>query len=105
SSATLWPPNHQMVAIKVTAVASDLVGVTSLKIVNVTSSEPDNGLGDGDTPNDIQITGDLTVNLRAERGGGGDGRIYTITVEARDAAGNASTKICTVSVPKSQGKK
>jgi hypothetical protein len=103
SSATLWPPNHQMVAIKVTAVAADLVGVTSLKIVNVTSSEPDNGLGDGDTANDIQVTGDLTLNLRAERAGNGPGRVYTITVEARDAAGNASTKTCTVSVPKSQG--
>ncbi|MBI5771989.1 MAG: putative Ig domain-containing protein [Verrucomicrobia bacterium] len=103
SSATLWPPNHQMVAIKVTAVATDLVGVTSLKIIGVTSSEPDNGLGDGDTANDIQITGNLTVSLRAERAGNGPGRTYTITVEAKDAAGNASTRTCTVSVPKSQG--
>lgn len=105
SSGTLWPPNHQMVPISISAVASDLVGVASLKIVSVTSSEPDNGLGDGDTANDIQITGDLTVNLRAERGGKGNGRTYTITVEASDAAGNTTTKTCTVSVPKSQGKK
>lgn len=105
STATLWPPNHQMVAINVNAVASDVVGIASLKIVNVTSSEPDNGLGDGDTPNDIQITGDLTLNLRAERSGKGSGRVYTITVEARDAAGNPSTKTCTVSVAKSQGGK
>ncbi|HVS51711.1 MAG TPA: MBG domain-containing protein [Opitutaceae bacterium] len=105
SSATLWPPNHQMVPITVSVAASDLVGVTSLKIISVTSSEPDNGLGDGDTAGDIQITGNLTVNLRAERSGNGDGRTYTITVQAADAAGNLSTpKTCTVSVPKSQGK-
>jgi hypothetical protein len=104
SSATLWPPNHQMVAISVNAVASDLAGLASLKIIHVTSSEPDNGLGDGDTPNDSQITGNLTVNLRAERSGNGNGRTYTITVEAKDAAGNATTRTCTVSVPKSQGK-
>ncbi|MSO60843.1 MAG: hypothetical protein EXQ50_01915 [Acidobacteria bacterium] len=104
NAPTLWPPNHKMVAVTVSALASDLVGVSSLKIINVTSSEPDNGLGDGDTAGDIVITGPLSVNLRAERAGKGNGRIYTITVEARDAAGNASTKTCTVFVPKSQGK-
>ena len=105
SSATLWSPNHKMVPITLSASTADAVGVTSLKIVSVTSNEPDNGLGDGDTAGDTQITGDLTVNLRAERGGKGNGRIYTITVEAADAAGNTSTLTCTVSVPKSQGKK
>lgn len=103
STATLWPPNHKLVPIALTASATDAVGVTSLKIISVTSNEPDNGLGDGDTANDIAITGDLTLNLRAERSGKGNGRIYTITVEAKDAAGNASTKTVTVSVPKSQG--
>ncbi len=64
STGTLWSPNHKMVPITVTVVASDLVCVTSLKIISVTSNEPDNGLGDGDTANDIEISGDLTVNLR-----------------------------------------
>ena len=104
STGTLWPPNHKMVAVRLTALASDVVGISSLKIVGVTSSEPDNGLGDGDTAGDIQVTGDLTLNLRAERSGRGNGRTYTITVEARDAAGNATTRTTTVLVPKSQGK-
>jgi PBP1b-binding outer membrane lipoprotein LpoB len=102
SSTSLWPPNHKMVAITLTPVASDAVGVTSLKIIGATSNEPDNGLGDGDTAGDIEITGALTLNLRAERSGAGNGRVYTITVEAKDAAGNATTKTVTVSVPKSQ---
>ena len=103
--STLWPANHKMVAITVTAKATDNVGVTSLKITRVTSSEPDNGLGDGDTANDISLTGPLTVALRAERSGKGNGRTYTITVEAKDAAGNASTKNTTVFVPKNQSGK
>ena len=100
---TLWPPNHRMVAITVNATVTDAVGVTSLKIINVISSEPDNGRGDGNTVGDIVITGPLSVNLRAERSGRGNGRTYTITVEARDAAGNTSVRTCTVFVPKSQG--
>ena len=104
SSASLWPPNHKMVAITLAASASDAVGLSSLKIISATSSETDNGLGDGDTAGDIEITGALTLNLRAERSGIGNGRVYTITVQARDAAGNATIKTVAVSVPKSQGK-
>ena len=71
----------------------------------MTSSEPDNGLGDGDTANDIAITGAMTLNLRAERSGTGNGRTYTITVEAKDAAGNTTLRTTTVSVPKNQSGK
>ncbi|MHB8520053.1 MAG: beta strand repeat-containing protein [Limisphaerales bacterium] len=115
STATLWPPNHKLVPITLNVSATDAVGVTSLRIVSVTSNEPDNGLGDGDTANDIvfttnpvtvngtAVTGDLALSLRAERSGKGNGRTYTIVVQASDATGNASTKTVTVSVPKSQG--
>ena len=91
------------IGITVTALTADLVGVTSLRIISATSSEPDNGLGDGDTAVDTAITGLMTINLRAERSGKGNGRTYTIKVEAKDAAGNATTRTVTVSVPKSQG--
>ncbi|MBI3885691.1 MAG: HYR domain-containing protein [Opitutae bacterium] len=102
NSPTLWPPNHKLVAVTVSAAATDAVGPVTYRILTVTSSEPDNGLGDGDTANDIQITGALTVNLRAERSGKGTGRTYTITVEAKDAAGNVTTQTVTVTVPKDQ---
>jgi hypothetical protein len=103
STATLSSSNHKMVPITLSAAVTDNVGVVSTKIVSVTSNEADNGLGDGDTAIDFVITGDLSLSLRAERSGKGDGRVYTITVEAVDAAGNASELTTTVSVPK--GKK
>ncbi len=97
SIASIWPPNKKMVAVSLKAIVSDSVGVASLKIISVSTNEPDGNV-------QWQITGPLTVNLLADRLGTGTGRIYTITVEARDAAGNVSTKTCTVTVPHDQGK-
>jgi len=104
SPAVLWPPNHKMVSVSVSGSATEAVSAVTGRILSVTSNEPDDGLGDGDTANDIVVTGPGTVSLRAERSGQGNGRIYTILFEARDASGNASTRTVTVSVPKSQGK-
>ena len=57
------------------------------RIVSVASNEPVNGAGDGNTAPDWEITGALTVNLRAERSGQGVGRLYTITVRCVDLLG------------------
>lgn len=104
SSGSLWPPNHQMVPVTVSVAATDNVtAAPACTITGVTSNEPQNGLGDGDTPNDWLISG-LTVELRAERSGKGDGRTYTIAVECSDSAGNTTASSTTVSVPKSQKK-
>jgi hypothetical protein len=98
SPNTLWPPNHKMAPVTLTADVQDAVGVASTRIVSVASNEA------GNTPPDWQVTGDMTLNLRAERAGGGSGRVYTITVESRDAAGNSSTATTAVLVPHDQGK-
>jgi putative hemolysin len=103
--AVLWPPNHKMVPIAVTAEATDQCSATVCKVSSITSNEPENGLGDGDTAPDWSITGPLAVNLRAERAGNGSGRVYTLTIECSDAAGNSATAPVKVMVPVSQGKK
>jgi len=107
----LWPPNHRMVTCTIHANASDNDGGPPTLDVTVASNEPDNGTGDGDTENDIQnlawddATGVITVDLRAERSGGGDGRVYTITITATDGVGNSSMAEVTVLVPHNKGKK
>lgn len=99
--AILWTPNHAMVPVTVSPTVSDACDAApACRIVSVASNEPVNGLGDGDTAPDWQITGDLTVNLRAERSALGPGRVYTIGVQCTDASGNGSTGTVTVSVPK-----
>jgi probable HAF family extracellular repeat protein len=93
----LNPPNHQMVPVTVSVFASgNCNGSLVSKIVSVASSEP---VADGD----IQVTGNLTLNLAASRNPSGPGRVYTITVQSTDAAGNASTATVTVTVPKGNG--
>jgi hypothetical protein len=105
SPNSLWPPNHKMVPVTVRARVTDNCGPVTWQIISVASNEPVNGLGDGDTGPDWQIVGDHTVLLRAERSGNGNGRVYTLTLQAKDEAGNLSDPATvTVKVPKSQGK-
>lgn len=105
----LWPPNHNLVTITATVEASDSCDANpAVSLVSITSSEPDEGLGDGDEPNDIQAVGGGPIAfgtdvrsflLRAERSGAGNGRIYTVTYSAKDAAGNSVSASAQVIVP------
>jgi predicted extracellular nuclease len=100
----LWPPNHQYVDVMVTATATDNVDPDPrITLVSVTSNEPDNGLGDGNTTNDIVIVDDFHFRLRAERSGRGSGRVYTITYRATDAVGNDATASVAVAAPLNRG--
>ena len=101
--SSLWPPNHKMVAVTVTVIASDLVDPhPTSHIISITSNEAINGNGDGNTSPDWEITGPLTANIRAERAGGTD-RVYTITIETTDFSGNAAHGTVTVTVSQSRG--
>jgi len=96
----LWPANHKYVDVTATVVVSDNFDPNpTVELVSVESNEPDEGLGDGDTANDIVIVDDYHFMLRAERSGLGEGRIYTITYKVTDACGNEAYATVTVSVP------
>lgn len=101
----LWPPNHKMVPVTVGVSASSSCDNAKpiCKILLVRSNEPANGTGDGNASPDWQITGNLTVNLRADRAGNGSGRVYTLTGECVDTAGNSAPWRTTVTVPHDQG--
>lgn len=102
----LWPPNHKMRPVEVSVDVQDACDqAPSCRITSVSSNEPDNGEGDGNTASDWEVTGELSLELRAERSGGGNGRIYTIEVTCTDACDNSSEETVTVSVPHDNGKK
>lgn len=106
SPDTLWSPNHKMVDITATVTVSDICDAEpTVVLTSVTSNEPDNAIdiGDGNTIDDIQGaeigTEDYEFQLRAERAGEGDGRVYTITYMVTDASGNSASASATVVVP------
>jgi hypothetical protein len=97
---TLWPPNHKMVPVTVAASAVDSCGSAPVcTIAAVSSNEPGKGEEKEDREPDWQITGNLSVKLRAERVGNGNGRVYTFTIQCTDASQNSATKAVTVTVP------
>ena len=111
NTPTLWPPNHKYQTFSVTDFVTGAtdscntsLGVGSVVISQVTSDELENSGGDGNTLNDIVIAADCkSVQLRSERDGNGDGRVYTITFKVTDSSGNVGTATARVMVPKSQG--
>ncbi len=105
---SLWPPDHKLVPVNVSVVVTDsLSGPAGSALLSATSNEPDSGLGDGDTPNDIQgfVPGALSTSgqLRAERSGPGTGRVYMLVYQGKDRAGNTAACATTITVPHDQG--
>jgi CSLREA domain-containing protein/uncharacterized repeat protein (TIGR01451 family) len=105
----LWPANHKMVTVNTSvSVVDALSGSDRFTLTSVTSNEQDTGLGSGDFSNDIQGfdigTQDTKGQLRSERFGQGNGRIYTLTYKGMDVAGNSATCNANVTVPHDRGK-
>lgn len=99
--ATVWPPDHKMVNATVDYQVTGVCGPVTTKLT-VASNEPVNGTGDGDTSPDWEVVDSHHVRLRAERAGGGNGRIYTITITATDALNQSASRTVQASVPKNQ---
>lgn len=103
STSSLWPSNHKLVNVSLDYRVTDNCGPLSTKL-SVSSNEPVNGTGDGDTSPNWEIVNEHLVRLRAERSGNGNGRVYTIGVTVTDSAGQSSSQTTTVRVPKDQKK-
>ena len=99
----LWPPNHKYTTINIGGVFDSADNEASIVVQQVFQDEVLNGEGDGDTQPDAIIDAFGAVQVRAERSGLEDGRIYEITFEATSNDGAMCTGIITVGVPHDQG--
>ena len=102
---SLFPPNHKMQEITATVIAEDTCDPDPVVVLtSVTSNEPENTTGDGNTGPDIEGADigaeDYVFFVRAERSGNGGGRIYTVTYTVTDTSGNATSDSATVTVAK-----
>lgn len=104
--SVIWPPNHKMVQVTPTVSAKDNLDPNPrIELVGVSVTEPDDGQGDGNTKNDVQIDSSGKIFVRAERSGKGNGRVYTITYKATDNAGRIGFGSAIVLVPKNKSGK
>jgi len=97
--SVLWPPNHRMVEVDLEVVLGESCGEVACEILEVTSNEPIDGLGDGSTEPDWMVTDDGTLHLRAERSGTGSGRVYTVEVSCVDELGEETRDTVLIRVP------
>jgi CSLREA domain-containing protein len=93
----LWPPNHKFVPIQITGVTNPGGGPVTITVTSVFQDEP---VTHGP---DATGVGTATASVRAERDGGGDGRVYHISFTATNANGGSCTGAVTVGVPHDQG--
>jgi hypothetical protein len=91
-----WPPNKKMVDVTINYTPNDNCGQTTCSISNVSCNEKITSL-------DYSIVDAHHVKLRADRDGKGTGRVYTITINCKDAANNSTNQGVTVTVPHDQG--
>jgi hypothetical protein len=98
----LWPPNNQRVTVTASIGVSDsLSGASGFSLISVTSNEPFAAEDiQGFTPGTSATVG----KLMSTRLGSGTGRIYTLTYQGKDQAGNLKACTTTVTVPHDQAK-
>ena len=101
----LWPPNHKYVAGAVTGITDPDGDPVAIAITGIRQDEPVDAVGNGDghTSPDATIGSGGAFQVRAERAGGGDGRVYVIAFTASDGQGGSCSGTLSVGVPHDQG--
>ena len=100
---TLWPPNHKYVAGQIAGVTDPDGDPITLTINGITQDEPVNSTADGNTSPDATIGSGGAFQVRAERSGQGDGRVYRVAFTATDGLGGECSGAGRIGVPHDQG--
>jgi Mg-chelatase subunit ChlD/lysophospholipase L1-like esterase len=104
SEELLWSPNHRWVTVDILGVTDPDGDPITIYIDSIFQDEALDAKGSGNTAPDGKGLGETTAEIRAERAGKGDGRVYHIGFTATDVEGAACTGEVTVGVPLNQGK-
>jgi hypothetical protein len=102
SQPVLWPPNHRMIDITIQNIIDPDGDPLTIRITSIRQDEPTRGQGMGDQSPDGAGIGTSTAQIRIERAGNEDGRVYHISFTANDGRGGECTGEVVVSVPHDQ---
>ena len=99
---SIWPPNKKLETVTATVTVTDaLSGQAGFVLTSATSDEPPSG--EPDIVGFDVGTADTIGQVRADRLGNGDGRVYSLAYTGSDRAGNSATCAVTVTVPHDRG--
>ncbi len=101
SPALLWPPNNKFVPVALGGGVDADGDPLALTITGIYQDEP---VGSGKSAPDGKGVGTAAAELRAEKLGSGDGRVYTVSFTASDGHGGVCTGVVRVAVPHDQAK-
>ena len=102
SVGQLWPPNHKFVPVTITGIIDPEPLPITTTITSIRQDEPTLEPGSGNFCPDASGIGTSMAQLRAERDGQKDGRVYHIAFSAADSEGATCTGTVTVCVPHDQ---
>jgi hypothetical protein len=97
SPNSLWPPNPKFVHVAIGYDVADDCDPAPVCSLSVSSNEGE-GHGSGHTSPDWQVLDAHDVELRAERAGKGDSRVYTVTIGCSDSLGLSSSAATQITV-------
>ena len=92
SESLLWPPDHRMVNVGLAVQLNDDADPSTHLSVQVYAN-------DNASASDAADIAPGTLQVRSERRGNGQGRVYLIVATATDASGQTGADVCTVVVP------
>ena len=95
----LWPPNHKFVPIAIDGVTDADGDTVTITVDSIFQDEAVNAPDSGNTAPDGRGVGTSTAEVRAERVGGGNGRVYHIGFTAADSLGASCAGTVMVGVP------
>jgi hypothetical protein len=98
----LWPPNHKYVGGRIAGVTDPDGNTITLTIGGISQDEPVAGAADGNTSPDATIGSAGAFQVRAERSGQGDGRVYAVAFSASDGQGGSCARTLLIGVPHDQ---
>lgn len=93
--SVVWPPNGKMIPVSILGVADPESDSVALKVTGISQDEPGAAFSG---------IGSSVAQVKAERDGKGDGRVYRIEFQATDSSGESCTGQVTVCVPHDQNK-